>query len=172
MIQIELRPEIEARLAAQAQARGVDIEAYVETLLEQAVSTGFPQPRRRTAEATAPAGRNELAQGRKPWDSSATKIRSPVGRDTGLFGLRSEPQAERASVACRWDRILHPQGIEDKCAAPLGLGLFVLSYSQGFRPGLTHAAPPALAPKRSAAFLPTLPSKLTSTQIINVYPNH
>lgn len=51
MIQIELRPEIEARLVAEAQARGVDIEAYVESLLEQAVTTpGTLAPRRRTRE--------------------------------------------------------------------------------------------------------------------------
>lgn len=49
VIQIALRPELEARLAAEAQARGVEIEAYVESLLEQAVTTGH-SPRRRTRE--------------------------------------------------------------------------------------------------------------------------
>ena len=48
MIQIELRPEVEARLAAGAQARGVEMRAYVESLLEQAVATGTVPPRRRT----------------------------------------------------------------------------------------------------------------------------
>lgn len=38
MIQIELRPEIEARLAAEARARGVEVRTYVESLIEQAVS--------------------------------------------------------------------------------------------------------------------------------------
>jgi hypothetical protein len=37
MIQIELRPEIEARLAEEAQARGLEIRVYIEGLLEQAV---------------------------------------------------------------------------------------------------------------------------------------
>ncbi len=47
MIQIELRPEIEARLAADAQGRGVEMSAYVESLLELAVATR-PAPRLRT----------------------------------------------------------------------------------------------------------------------------
>jgi hypothetical protein len=50
MIQLELRPEIEARLAAEAQARGIDIEVYVESLLEQAVTAVSSQPRRRNRE--------------------------------------------------------------------------------------------------------------------------
>lgn len=39
MIQIELRPEIEALLAAEAQARGVEIRTYAARLIEQAVSS-------------------------------------------------------------------------------------------------------------------------------------
>jgi len=50
MIQIALRPEIEARLAAEAQARGVDIEAFVESILEQAVTPSTSAPRKRTRE--------------------------------------------------------------------------------------------------------------------------
>lgn len=50
MIQLELRPEVEARLAAEAQAHGVDIQVYVESLLEQAVTAVTAQPRRRTRE--------------------------------------------------------------------------------------------------------------------------
>jgi len=50
MIHIELRPEIEARLAAEAQDRGVDVGAYVESLLEQVISTRIVPPRRRTRE--------------------------------------------------------------------------------------------------------------------------
>jgi hypothetical protein len=49
MIQIELRPEVEARLAAEAQARGVEVQTYVESLLEQAMATKTI-PRRRTRE--------------------------------------------------------------------------------------------------------------------------
>ena len=48
MIQIELRPEVEARLAAEAQGRGVEMGAYVESLLEQAVATRTVSPRQRT----------------------------------------------------------------------------------------------------------------------------
>jgi hypothetical protein len=50
MIQIELRPEFEARLAAEAQARGVEVQTYVESLLEQAMATKIIPPRRRTRE--------------------------------------------------------------------------------------------------------------------------
>lgn len=50
MIQIELRPETEARLAAEAEARGVEVRAYVESLLEQAIATIVISPRRRTRE--------------------------------------------------------------------------------------------------------------------------
>jgi len=39
MIQLELRPEIEAQLAAEAEARGVEIRTYVANLIEQAVSS-------------------------------------------------------------------------------------------------------------------------------------
>ena len=53
MIQIELRPDVEAQLAAEAQARGIGIQAYVESLLEQAVATRTVQPRRRTREEMA-----------------------------------------------------------------------------------------------------------------------
>ena len=51
MIQIALRPDIEARLTAEAQARGVGVEAYVESIVEQAmtVATTFV-PRQRTRE--------------------------------------------------------------------------------------------------------------------------
>jgi anthranilate phosphoribosyltransferase len=53
MIYIELRPEIEARLVANAQARGLEIEAYVTSLLEQAAMTTTYRPRRRTQEEVA-----------------------------------------------------------------------------------------------------------------------
>jgi hypothetical protein len=48
MIQIELQPEVEAELASQAQAHGMDIQAYVESLLNQALgvknASGWRQP--------------------------------------------------------------------------------------------------------------------------------
>jgi len=53
MIQVELQPEVEARLAAQAQAHGMGVQAYVERLLNQALgvknASGWRQPT--TAEA-------------------------------------------------------------------------------------------------------------------------
>ena len=61
-IQIELRPEIEARLASEAQARGVEVRTYIERLLEEAVKSGTTaSPRLRTPEEIQ-AWLDELAQ--------------------------------------------------------------------------------------------------------------
>jgi post-segregation antitoxin (ccd killing protein) len=46
MIRIDLRPEVEARLTEQAQARGVEVSAYVESLLEAAVAARSVSVRR------------------------------------------------------------------------------------------------------------------------------
>ncbi len=48
MIRIKLPPEVETRLIEQAQARGLEVSAYIEGLLEEAVSdvaTSVRQPR-------------------------------------------------------------------------------------------------------------------------------
>ena len=61
-IHLELRPEIEARLASEAQARGVEIRTYVETLIEEAMAPKTPaSPRPRTPEEVQ-AWLDELAQ--------------------------------------------------------------------------------------------------------------
>ena len=53
MIQIELQPEVEAQLATEAQAHGMGVQAYVESLLNQALggknASGWRPPT--TAEA-------------------------------------------------------------------------------------------------------------------------
>jgi hypothetical protein len=46
MIQIELRPEVEARLTAEAHAKGIELRVYVEGLIEEAISTQTSQDRR------------------------------------------------------------------------------------------------------------------------------
>jgi hypothetical protein len=62
-IQVELSAETEARLAAQAAARSMDVPAYAATLLEQAAQPahdpqgGTTQPMRRRS-----AGRKSLVQ--------------------------------------------------------------------------------------------------------------
>lgn len=63
-IQVELSPETEARLAAQASARSMDVPAFAASLLEQATAPsplesrgGNSQPKRER-----PAGRKSLAQ--------------------------------------------------------------------------------------------------------------
>lgn len=51
MIEVELRPEVEARLAAEAKAKGVEVKTYIETLLEEAVfSTTHAMPPQPTGE--------------------------------------------------------------------------------------------------------------------------
>ena len=46
MIRIKLRPEVETRLTAEAQARGLEVSAYIEGLLEEAVSASADSVRR------------------------------------------------------------------------------------------------------------------------------
>jgi hypothetical protein len=45
---IELKPEVERELAAQAAARGMEVGAYAATLLEQAAKPAEPPRRRQT----------------------------------------------------------------------------------------------------------------------------
>ena len=47
---IHVRPEIEARLMAAAQSRGLDLETYAETVLEDAASQVATSERERTLE--------------------------------------------------------------------------------------------------------------------------
>jgi hypothetical protein len=47
-ITIEIKPEVEAELAAQAAAKGMDVSAYAASLLEQAAQPNEPQPRKQT----------------------------------------------------------------------------------------------------------------------------
>lgn len=58
-IRVEVSPETEARLAAEAAARNMDVSAYAGALLEQATD-----PSRSADQATAqsPTGRKSLAQ--------------------------------------------------------------------------------------------------------------
>src|SRR5579872_7334160 len=75
----------------------------------------------------------------------ATKIRSPVGRDTWLFAFARNQTTERAKRGFPVDPVLFPDAsISDNCAAPLGLWLRVLPYPRAPAHGLTHAAPLAL----------------------------
>lgn len=54
-ITVDISPEVEAELARKAAARGVDVPAFVMTLIEQAALPVGPKYRR-------PAGRKSLAQ--------------------------------------------------------------------------------------------------------------
>jgi ketosteroid isomerase-like protein len=49
-ITIQIKPEIQAELAAQAAARGMDMAAYAATLLEEAVHVPFAGPKRLSRE--------------------------------------------------------------------------------------------------------------------------
>jgi len=61
-IQIELSPESEARLAAEAEAHGVALEAYAGSLLQQALASPFRRPDHLTIEKFR-AMLDALAQG-------------------------------------------------------------------------------------------------------------
>jgi hypothetical protein len=62
MIRIKLRPEIEARLTAEAKARGVEVSAHVESLLEEAVSARATSVRRPRTPEDIRAWLDSLAQ--------------------------------------------------------------------------------------------------------------
>ena len=47
-ITVEVKPEVEAELAAQAAARGMDVQAYAASLLEQAAHPTEPKVRKQT----------------------------------------------------------------------------------------------------------------------------
>jgi hypothetical protein len=49
-IQVELSPESEARLAAEAQARGVGVEEYAGSLLQELLETSANRPEKLTIE--------------------------------------------------------------------------------------------------------------------------
>jgi hypothetical protein len=63
-IQVELSAETEARLAAQASARSMDVPAYAATLLERAANPAVyeVQDRANHTVRQRPAGRKSLAQ--------------------------------------------------------------------------------------------------------------
>lgn len=63
-ITIEIKPEVEAELATQAAARGMDVPAYAATLLEQAAQSApvEPQDHAPSPNRQRPPGRKSLAQ--------------------------------------------------------------------------------------------------------------
>jgi hypothetical protein len=62
-IQVEVSPETEARLAAQAAARSMNVSAYVASVLEEAAqSTGVESKNQEPVKYRRPLGRKSLAQ--------------------------------------------------------------------------------------------------------------
>jgi hypothetical protein len=63
-ITVEVKPEVQAGLAAQAAAHGMDVPAYVASLLEQAAQPDAPALREQAARPKyqRPPGRKSLAQ--------------------------------------------------------------------------------------------------------------
>jgi post-segregation antitoxin (ccd killing protein) len=53
-ITVEIKPQVEAELAAQAAARGLDVPAYVTTLIERAAQTEHHSPEARNAATVDP----------------------------------------------------------------------------------------------------------------------
>ncbi len=52
-VTLELKPEIEAGLVAQAHARGLSLEAYLEQVLQSAVAPNRPEERKSLAQLFA-----------------------------------------------------------------------------------------------------------------------
>ncbi|HTV05958.1 MAG TPA: hypothetical protein VME86_11370 [Acidobacteriaceae bacterium] len=66
MIQIQLRPEIEAQLAAEARARGMSLETYVRVVVEERLSdrkAAKKQPRSAVEAMLSFAGKHGLTLG-------------------------------------------------------------------------------------------------------------
>ena len=61
-IQIELNPEIMERLAAEAEAQGIALEAYAERLLREAIAT-HAEPQGQLSVAELHAMLNAIAEG-------------------------------------------------------------------------------------------------------------
>lgn len=100
-IQIELRPEIVARLTSQARARGVEVPTYVESLIEEAVATStLTSPRPRTPEEIQ-AWLDELAQfsDEIPAMPGETFTRAMIYPDHDCNGDRVLPGGQQRSVA-------------------------------------------------------------------------
>jgi hypothetical protein len=49
-ITVEIKPEVQAELAAQAAARGMDVPSYLATILEQAAHPASLEPKNRSLE--------------------------------------------------------------------------------------------------------------------------
>jgi len=63
-ITVEIKPEVQAELSAQAAARGMDVPAYVASLLEQAAKPEAPQELEQVdrPKRQRPPGKKSLAQ--------------------------------------------------------------------------------------------------------------
>jgi predicted DNA-binding protein len=77
---IHLRPEVEARLQAQAKAKGVSLERYVQTLLEQTVLSGESET---ASDAEFEAAMDALSEGldHLPVLSAEALTRAGIYRD-------------------------------------------------------------------------------------------
>jgi hypothetical protein len=63
-IHIELNPEMEARMSAEAQARGITVESYAQQILQESISSK-PKPR-------SPASQQEFREFLNALESKAT----------------------------------------------------------------------------------------------------
>ena len=94
MITVDISPEVEAELARKAAARGVDVPAFVATLIEQAAQ---PEPAR--PKYQRPPGRKSLAQlfaespfaGLGTWTLNGTRIRAVTSNCEGLSPRHKRP---------------------------------------------------------------------------------
>ena len=89
-VTVELRPEVEARVAAQAAAQGVSVETYIQIVLENLASA--PEGVVQTA-TTA----QERAQRWQEWVDSRSSIKAPPLSDEAIsresiYGEREDSQ--------------------------------------------------------------------------------
>jgi hypothetical protein len=61
-VTLDLKPEVQTQLSAQAQARDMNLHAYIVSLLEEAAGSRIPQPKRRLTHEEIRALLDSLAQ--------------------------------------------------------------------------------------------------------------
>jgi hypothetical protein len=78
---IEIKPEVEAALAARAESQGVDVASYAASLVEEAVAPDLPRPKRSPEEVRAWLDRIAKYSDRIPDMPGETFSREMIYRD-------------------------------------------------------------------------------------------
>ena len=83
---IEIKPEVEAALAARAESQGVDVASYAASLVEEAVAPDLPRPKRSREEVRAWLDRIAEYSDKIPDMPGETFSREMIYRDHGTVG--------------------------------------------------------------------------------------